>query len=73
MDDKSAQEEEICALKSIYEENDIFTIDEADNIGSFYVKLETESKDQFYTLNFGNYIFNKKDILTLIILYIFQS
>jgi hypothetical protein len=52
MDDNLAQEEEINALKSIYQENDIFLIDESKNSGVFYVKLETE---QFYTLNFSKY------------------
>ena len=57
MEDKSSQKEEIDALKSIYEENDIFTIDHINNSGSFYVKFETESKDQVYTLNFSKFNF----------------
>ncbi len=54
MDDKSAQEDEILALKSIYEENDIFSIDENNKSGKFYVKIEAPL-NQYFTLNFSNY------------------
>lgn len=51
MDDKSAQEDEVLALKSIYEEE--FTFDETSNKGSFFVKIEAPESKEF-TLNFGN-------------------
>ncbi len=51
MDDKSAQEDEIFALKSIYEENDIFIFDDQKRTGSFYVKHEPPN--ECFNLNFG--------------------
>lgn len=50
MDDISAQEDEILALKSIYE--DEFSFDEITRKGSFYVKIG--SSDSNFTFNFGN-------------------
>lgn len=48
--DKSAQEDEILALKSIYE--DEFSFDEQTNKGSFFVKIEAP-EPSFFCLNFG--------------------
>lgn len=48
--DKSAQEDEILALKSIYEEE--FSFDEQTNKGSFFVKIEA-AEPSFFSLNFG--------------------
>jgi len=51
MDDKCAQQDEVLALKSIYE--DEFLFDEQTNKGSFFVKIES-SDSKFFNLNFGN-------------------
>ena len=48
-DDQSAQDDEILALKSIYEENDLFYYDEVKKSGKFYVKFENPD----FNLHFG--------------------
>jgi hypothetical protein len=53
MDDDSAQQDEILALKSIYEENDIFTYDETSKKGKFFVRISSPLPNLF-NLNFGN-------------------
>lgn len=56
-DDQSAQEEEIMALRSIYEEEDMFSFDSTNKAGTFYVKI-TAPESSFFNLNFGNSFFN---------------
>ena len=52
MDDKNAQNDEILVLKSIYEENELFSFDEQSNSGKFYAKV-TLSDTKMFTINFG--------------------
>ena len=59
MDDKNAQEEEVLALKSIYEENDMFSFDEASNSGKFYIKLELP-ETKLLSINFGKRLISIK-------------
>jgi hypothetical protein len=47
MDDKSSQEDEISALKSIYEENDIFYFDNEKNSGKFFIKYDSQPNEKF--------------------------
>lgn len=51
-EDKSAQEEEIMALRSIYEEEDMFSFDSTNNAGTFYVKI-TAPESTSFNLKFG--------------------
>ena len=52
MGDKSAQDDEILVLKSIYEENELFSFDEQTNSGKFYVKI-TRSDSQMFSIDFS--------------------
>jgi hypothetical protein len=56
MDDISAQQDEILALKSIYE--DEFFFDEKTRKGSFYVKIESLDSNDF-RINFGKIFYFK--------------
>ena len=61
MEDQLTQEEEIMALRSIYEEEDMFSFDTEQNSGTFYVKI-TASESIFFNLKFGKpfcYLFFK--------------
>ncbi len=49
------QQDEILALKSIYEESDIFTFNETTKIGDFFVKITSPSPKMF-NINFGKII-----------------
>lgn len=55
MDDKSLREDEILAIKSIYEEEDIFSYDDDNLSGNFFVKFESPTQFQlllgYYTIN----------------------
>ena len=51
-DDLAAQEDEILALKSIYEGNDLFDFDEATRKGKFFVKFENPD----FNVNFGIFL-----------------
>ena len=53
MDDKSAQEDEVLALNSIYEENDLFSFDDETKSGKFYIKVESPGFKEF-TISFSN-------------------
>lgn len=53
-EDKEAQKDEILALKSIYEENDLLNFDSNSNKGVFYVKI---ASNQLFQLNFGKFPF----------------
>lgn len=53
MDDKSAQEDEVLALNSIYEENDLFSFDDETKSGKFYIKVESPGSKEF-TISFSN-------------------
>ena len=53
MDDEAAQEDEILALKSIYEESDIFSFNETTRKGTFFVKISS-TPPQLFNLNFVN-------------------
>ncbi len=55
MDDQNAQEDEILALKSIYEENDLFSFNETTKSGKFYAKTEL-SDSKVLTINFSKLI-----------------
>lgn len=44
MDDDSLREDEITAIKSIYEEEEIFTYDDTTRSGSFFVKFESPTE-----------------------------
>jgi hypothetical protein len=52
MSDKSAQFDEILALKSIYEEEDIFNFDSESNSGKVYIKINSPI-DKPFLLKFG--------------------
>jgi len=53
MDNEAAQEDEILALKSIYEETDIFCYNESTRKGTFFVKISS-TPPQLFNLNFVN-------------------
>lgn len=55
MDDKSAQDDEILAIKSIYEEDDVFTFDEEKRIGNFCVKIVASSDTSPFVVNFREF------------------
>jgi len=57
MSDKSAQFDEILALKSIYEEDDIFCFDNESNSGKVYIKINSPL-DKPFLLKFGKQIRN---------------
>ena len=50
MDDKLLTDEEISAIRSIYEEDEIFNFDELTRQGKFFIKFESPSK---FDLNLG--------------------
>jgi hypothetical protein len=52
MSDKSTQFDEIIALKSIYEEDDIFSFDTESNSGKVYIKINSPL-DKPFVLKFG--------------------
>ncbi len=56
MSDLSIQDDEINAIKSIYEENDIFSFDFATRCGKFFAKQECSKPDHFL-VKFGNFRF----------------
>ena len=55
MSDKESQDEEICALKSIYIENDLLEYDGDSKKGVFCVKVNSTSNK--FELDFGRYKF----------------
>lgn len=56
MENKLAQDDEILAIHSIYEEDDIFTFNNDTKIGKFFVKISADDSKGFH-LKFGNYYF----------------
>ena len=51
MTDKDSQFDEILALKSIYEEEDLLKFDDDTNSGTFYAKVNNFA--QYFSLKFG--------------------
>ena len=51
MDDKTSQEDEILAMKSIYEDNDMFVFNERTHSGLFAIKHEAHGEK--YLIKFG--------------------
>lgn len=54
MSDKESQDEEICALKSIYIENDLLEYDPVDKKGEFCIKVSSTNCQ--FELDFGKYV-----------------
>ena len=44
MDNNLAQSDEICALESIYQEDDVFSFDKLTKSGSFFCKIKASSE-----------------------------
>ena len=61
MVDQSAQEDEILALHSIYEEEDLFMFNTDKKTGTFFVKINSQESTLF-NLYFGNFFINLNNI-----------
>ena len=53
-ENKSTQEDELAALKSIYEENDLLALTKSNTGGSFYVKCVAPSKETPFRVKLAN-------------------
>ena len=54
MEDNSAQDDEILAIHSIYEEDETFIFDNDTKIGKFFVKISADDSKSF-CLKFGKF------------------
>ena len=52
MEDQSAQEDEILAIRSIYEEEDLFNFDSEKKTGTFFIKISVPESNSL-EINFG--------------------